>query len=118
MKDWPTFDRRDALKVNLETWRSKNKPDSDSPFPRAEGGAEKFTWREILDRLGPEPTPDDVDKLLPNRPDLTRQWCDECSKQVDRVIRLGQDPPDYDYSTIDICESCLTAAAKKVSLPA
>lgn len=37
--------------------------------------------------------------------------CNQCSRKCENVIRLG-DEPDYDSSTVVICEDCLSKAVK------
>lgn len=77
-------------------------------------------WRTIL--KGPtQPTYDalialdletatekDISDIIGNE-SWTRLECDECDKEVETVIMLGQEP-DYESSTACICPNCLAKA--------
>lgn len=68
-------------------------------------------------------------KLLQNEPNLTedraaeiignRSWtrneCDECGKDCDITVQLGQEP-DYESSTAQICLTCLQVAQQLIEV--
>lgn len=51
---------------------------------------------------------EDVAEILGNSL-WTNLKCDECERQVDRVIQVGQEP-DYESSTAFLCVDCVTKA--------
>lgn len=53
---------------------------------------------------------DDVNRIIGND-SWTSLTCDECGKEVDAVVMLGQEP-DHDSSTAYICKKCLISARK------
>lgn len=59
----------------------------------------------------PEKTPDAVEAAFAD-PSKRRTYpeCDLCGARVEHVARLGENPPDYDRSTIDACRACLVDA--------
>lgn len=65
---------------------------------------------EDLVALGSFPTADQVDEVIGNK-SWTECRCDECGKQAEQVVQLGQDP-DYESSTACICLPCLKKAVK------
>jgi len=73
-------------------------------------------WQDVLDAivaLGNNLDFNAVDTIT-GTPAWTRQQCDECGELVHAVIRLGEDPPDYDMSTINICIACLNKAVAQL----
>ena len=107
---WPIFTRRDRFEETRE-WLQKRA--SDRVWERYAGSLSKDSrWQDVLDAivaLGDNPDFDAVDGITGN-PTWTRYQCDECDNLVDAVIRLGEDPPDYDFDTINICITCLNKA--------
>lgn len=88
---------------NTNTWHNP------ATWPDAKGQ----TGREIhegLVALGSFPSPEDVNKVVGNT-SWTDIRCDECSKSVEQVVQLGEDP-DYESSTAYICIPCLKKAVK------
>lgn len=65
---------------------------------------------EQVRALGDDPDLDEVDRLLDPEGSRTRMRCDECGELRDEVLRLGDDTPDYDLQTIDVCLGCLEKA--------
>jgi hypothetical protein len=41
--------------------------------------------------------------------------CDNCEKQVDKVIMVGEQVPDYDSNTATVCLDCLRLATKELA---
>ena len=67
--------------------------------------------REVYDKLvalGSDPLPGDVNSIIGNE-SWTEVTCDECSRSVEAIVRLGQ-APDYESSTAEVCFDCLRAA--------
>lgn len=58
--------------------------------------------------LGPTPTPEQVNAVIGNS-SWTRLVCNQCSKEVDTVIVVGQ-VQDYESSTASLCITCLEQA--------
>jgi len=72
-------------------------------------GDSKSHFNKLID-LGPNPKPDDVDKVIGNNT-WTGLTCDECDRDVDEVVKLGEQP-NYDSSTASICRLCLRQATE------
>jgi hypothetical protein len=66
-----------------------------------------------LEALGPAPTVEQVEALVPG---WTRIACDECGENVDQVVQVGQ-VPDYESSTACICWQCAVNATALFKLP-
>jgi hypothetical protein len=64
---------------------------------------------DALIALGPHPEPADVNRVIGND-SWTDNRCNECGLSGRSVVQLG-DEPDYDSSTVWVCEECLAAAA-------
>lgn len=71
-------------------------------------GDNKRVTYEKLAALGPEPHPDDVDKIIGNT-SWTACHCDECRDSVEYVVMVGQEP-DYDSATAHLCRDCIEKA--------
>lgn len=69
----------------------------------------KIDIGENLSSLGKTPSPDDVDETIGNGAWTTVPFCDECEKDSDLVVQLGEDP-DYESNTAFICLECLRSA--------
>lgn len=116
---WPVLDRMDAVRRSLKWFESHCKTKAaDNPFPTKVGVT---TNREVYQKLlaiGPdyENNLEAFDEIT-GRPDFTRHSCDECAELADRVLVLGEYPPDYDFSTIQICLNCLRDAQIKLEIP-
>jgi len=75
---------------------------------------EKSKVAEALDALNKETASiQDVEAIIGNG-SWTRLTCDECSSEVDAVIRMGQEP-DYESSTALLCFSCVKKAAEMIN---
>ena len=61
--------------------------------------------------LGESPEPEAVDAVIGNK-SWTRCKCHNCGKAVDATVIIGQ-ALDYESSTADICQACLTEALKE-----
>ena len=72
------------------------------------GGKTKREIHESLVSLGVCPTAEEVNSVIGNT-SWTDCRCDECGKQVEKVVQLGQEP-DYESSTANICFPCLKKA--------
>lgn len=66
-----------------------------------------------LDALdGETATPADVDSIIGNS-SWTRLTCDECGKEVDAVLTVGQEP-DYESHTASLCRNCVKLASETI----
>lgn len=66
---------------------------------------------DTYNRLMALPSPlskQDVDEIIQNT-SWTRLQCDECQREVETIVRLGEEP-DYESSTARICPDCLRQA--------
>lgn len=64
-----------------------------------------------LVKLGSNPNPDDVERIVRNT-SWTTITCGECGeKKPDVIMELGEEP-DYESSTAYICVDCLKKALK------
>lgn len=59
-----------------------------------------------LEAFGDTITFEQAESVLPGWSTLQ---CDECKRQVDSVIRVGDDP-DYESNTAYLCRDCITKA--------
>lgn len=76
---------------------------------RTKGNGEKAgIYRKLLE-LGDSPDPIAVDEIIGNGSWTRVPPCDECNKETDIVVELGE-PPDYESRTARICPECLKAA--------
>lgn len=66
--------------------------------------------QDALRALGPSPTPEAVKAVIGN--DWCLLTCNECGRQVDSVIEVGEEPADYESSTARLCGECLLKALK------
>ena len=111
---WPILTRRGRL-ADTREWFEKHA--GNHVGDRYAGSlAADSTWGDVRDAvaaLGDNPDLDAVDALT-GEPSWTRQQCHECHELRDGVIRLGEDPPDYDFDTIDICLECLGKAVAQL----
>jgi len=64
---------------------------------------------EGLTKLGENPNPDDVDRVIGNTSWTEVPRCDECKEHKGVVIMLGEEP-DYESNTANICEDCINKA--------
>lgn len=62
------------------------------------------TTKALLD-LKPGFSAEEVDTIIGND-SWTKNCCDECGKDCDVLLRMGQEP-DYDARWLDLCERCL-----------
>jgi hypothetical protein len=81
----------------------------------------EFPWFDtaaLIEKLGPQPNPDDVDAVVGND-SWTRLECDVCGGTVDAVSRFHDGAPDdheaddwkwEDVSVLDVCLPCLERA--------
>lgn len=76
----------------------------------ATGDKKAITQR--LAALGAWPEPEAVNAVIGND-SWTECTCNECGESVPLVVRLGE-PPDYESSTADVCERCLSAALARI----
>lgn len=72
--------------------------------------SDKREIHKALVALGENPLPCDVDKVIGNN-SWTYLSCDECSKEVEVVVQLGEEP-NYESATAQICFPCLKKAVK------
>lgn len=67
-------------------------------------------WKKLCD-LGPSPNPDEVDRLIENDAWTDVGKCNECNKECDMLIEIGEEP-DYESSTARVCLPCLKKALR------
>lgn len=104
--------QRDTIRAVASRWRKQYEPFTDDR-PR-------FSWRtgvtspplnkkqiaEKLDALDAETaTPEDVAAIIGNE-SWTRLTCDECGKDTDAVLTVGQELY-YESHTASLCRSCV-----------
>jgi len=78
-----------------------------TPFQKWDDSKGKIA--KELDRINVETaTEDDIERIIGNR-SWTRMTCDECKKEVDALIQVGE-PPDYESRTAQLCPECVRAA--------
>lgn len=65
-------------------------------------------WLNIK-ALGRNPKPEAIDETIGNQSWTRLDPCDNCGKQKDELVSVGQ-APDYESSTATICEECLRKA--------
>lgn len=108
--------QRDTIRAVASRWRQQYEPFTDD--------RPMFSWRtgvtspplnkkqiaENLDDLdGETATPEDVAAIIGNE-SWTRLTCDECGKDTDAVLTVGQEP-DYESHTASLCRSCVERAS-------
>lgn len=108
--------QRDTIRAVASRWRQQYEPFTDD--------RPMFSWRtgvtspplnkkqiaEKLDDLdGETATPEDVAAIIGNE-SWTRLTCDECGKDTDAVLTVGQEP-DYESHTASLCRSCVERAS-------
>lgn len=82
------------------------------------GWVSAATTYDALAALGPDPAPDDVDRVIGNR-SWTSCGCDECGGEyLPFVVRFGKPDPNYDETSLDVCPDCLCAAVRALACEA
>lgn len=71
-------------------------------------GEDKLVILKNLKKLGKNPDPNDVDKIIGNET-WTRTLCSECGRFKGKTIIVGHEP-DYDSETAYLCKSCVQKA--------
>ncbi len=97
---------RDLIRGVAERWREsyQSLPESDWKFPVQAG----------LDALDLETASvTEVEDVIGN-PSWTRQRCDVCEREVERWVRLGEEP-DYESATVHVCAACLALAVEAIA---
>lgn len=95
-----------------QTYRSRYGTSEDRPF----NGKTKEQISNGLHALDPNTaSPDDVEKVIGNG-SWTRLVCDECEKESDSVVQVG-DEPEYESSTAYLCRKCAQLAADSFTNP-
>lgn len=70
---------------------------------------DKQATLQALCDLGPDPDPDEVDRVIGNA-SWTRTSCSECGNEDPMfVVQLGHEP-DYESCTAWICDTCIEKA--------
>lgn len=72
------------------------------------GGRDKQATYMRLCELGPNPAPDEVDRVIGNG-SWTECECDDCGKKCDAVADVG-DPSSGEYRQGRVCLDCLREA--------
>lgn len=120
---WKVYTRHDRVRETLEWSRERASKYGRNTLIATHGFWSELsdkgykTWGELqnaLEQLGPDADPDQVQSIFGEARHITYQHCNECGSYVESVLRLGEDPPEYDYSTIDICFDCLSKAKNKL----
>ena len=93
---------RDAARVWKESYCSPN----GKWYPCY--GENKKEIYEKLCKLGTNPDPDEVDRVIDD-PSWTKVWCNECRNYVEEAIEIGE-KPGYDSETATVCTDCLKSA--------
>lgn len=102
--------RQDLANTVAERWRKQYQLEDGSWRQLYIGvGDSKSIFIQLID-LGPQPKPDDINKIIGNGT-WTGLTCDECDRDVDEVVQLGEQP-NYDSSTASICRLCLRQATE------
>ena len=68
----------------------------------------KLSHNEHYEMLRNSSTEDEIEKIIGNR-SWTRNKCDECQKDQETTVLLGEEP-DYESATAQICLECLKKA--------
>jgi uncharacterized protein YuzB (UPF0349 family) len=63
--------------------------------------------RRLLDELGPNPDPDDVNRIVEY--DVCLVHCDECGRPANPVVAIDVSDGEHDFPTY-MCEGCLVQA--------
>ncbi len=107
--------QRDLIRAVAARWRKQYEPFThDTPLFSVRNGHRqaipKKEIAEMLDAIDPETaTPEDIAAIIGNE-SWTRLTCDECGKDTDAVLTVGQEP-DYESHTASLCRSCVERAA-------
>ena len=107
--------QRMLIKAVAARWRKQYEPfTNESPlFAERMGLRSLMTKKEIAERLdilnGETASVDDVANIIGNC-SWTRLTCNECDREVDAVIEVGQEP-DYESATARLCHDCAIRAA-------
>ena len=101
--------QREQIKGIAARWRLQ--------YPTGQWGADKEDIYRRLAALDDDvATAKEVAEIVGNNSWCGTQGCDECDRQFDTIMQLGQEP-DYDSHTLNICFGCLekaTAMARDV----
>jgi hypothetical protein len=107
--------QRDLIRAVAARWRQQYEPFThDTPlFSVRNGYRQAIPKKEIaamLDAIDAETaTPEDIAAIIGNE-SWTRLTCDECGKDTDAVLTVGQEP-DYESHTASLCRSCVERAS-------
>jgi hypothetical protein len=108
--------QRDLIRVVAARWRKAYEPfKHDGPMFSCRVGAvspplSKQQIADALDALdGETATPADVAAIIGNA-SWTRLTCNECGKDVDAILTVGQGP-GYESRTASLCMPCVKRAA-------
>lgn len=107
--------QRNLIRVIAARWRNQYAPFThDAPlFSERNGyrtGLTKKAISEKLDALDPETASvEDVANIIGND-SWTRLTCDQCGKDTDAVLNVGQEP-DIESHTASLCKECFLSLA-------
>jgi len=110
--------RRELIRNVAAKWREQYEPFKDDGllFGEWNGVRIKKTKAQVADELDAldkeKATAEDVAAIIGNA-SWTRLTCDECGKECETVLRVGQ-PPDYESRTACLCIRCVKDAASLV----
>jgi hypothetical protein len=104
--------QRDLIRAVAARWRQQYEPftNDDKPLFSVRNGYRqpipKKAIAEKLDALDKETaTAAEVAEIIGNE-SWTRLTCDECGKDTDALLTVGQEP-DYESHTASLCRSCV-----------
>lgn len=96
---------RDMIRGVAERWRVQY--GISGTWTRTISGDSEKVYKRLL-ALPDTATAKDVEAIIGND-SWTRLTCDQCDREVDAVVELGQ-RPDYASHAADICLDCLRTA--------
>jgi len=111
--------QRSIIKDLPKRWRDTYAPfDNDSfLFASRNGYSDAPTKQEIADTLDTldmdTTTPEEISNIIGND-SWTRLVCNECNKEVDTIITMGESR-DYESNTTDLCINCVTDAYNTIN---
>lgn len=98
---------RDRVRGVTAAWYEayKDEIDSQSQSATINGKTKTQIYYELRDLLPDVASADDVAAIIGNR-SWTRLTCNECGRDVEVVIEVGEEP-DYESCTAWLCKNCV-----------
>lgn len=101
--------RRESIRDNITRWISTFGPyPADQPMQWTQG-VPLGVYADRIKALDPDTATVAQVRAANDRVDLTMSECDECGRDCDILIHIG-DEPDYDARWQDLCVPCLNNA--------